>query len=560
MLQPSVVASAIGPPGGGGGTTTYDVFGYVYGQGTADPVVSAMVKIYVDNVWKGTDYTDANGYFSKSVLGPSIAENFKVLVIKSGWEEKTKYAVPDSQDNVNFGNVYMTRKYTISGEIRDGDVQETVVPDADITLYRDVYGGWSEIGQTTSDSEGKFSFDYTTGDSMTQCKAHVVADGFSFDGLKIVSVSSSTVDMGVVTVSHFSEFITTTVELDVQETQAILTWEIDWGWAGRGINEYIEIKYKGIDAPSWEIDTGQISIPSGVSEGSYTLTGLVMDTDYAWSCLISHTLVWPILWEHTSPNDGTFRTDTWTCSSKYAILINMNTDETDSEKPAHDNSLALMLDKIDDGDSQEWAFTHIEYSMQNTSTKQNFLDAICHYNGVTNSESLLFIYLVGHGSYDNVTMNGIDVTASEIATSLDSYNGDNTPGKMVVFIEACQSGSLINDLQNENRVIIASSDSSSAALNSHFEGVKYAAFTYFLASKLFTKGKSIFNAFNETVTVLEAFYTTDHPGLEFQNPWLADLHPYGTTSYYLQYYYDLGKRIDYNGPLAYKLRLTLQCN
>ncbi|MFW9767932.1 MAG: C13 family peptidase [Candidatus Thorarchaeota archaeon] len=559
MLQSAVLASAVfPPPPGGGGTTTYDVYGYVKRQGTSDPIASAMVKIYVDNVWKATDYTDANGYFSKSVTGRSSTENFKVLVVKYPWTDKIKYGIPDQYDNVNFGNVYMTRMYTIYGETN---------PDATVTIYRDVYEGWSEIGQTTPDAYGDFSFEYTTGDSMTQCKAIATVGGFANPGASTVSVTSNSVNMGELIPTHsYNPDISASIS-SIDEKQAQLDWTVnDWGNLGQGTDCYASVSWKGVNDADWEMT--EIIDMDGEDEGSQVLTGLVMDTEYAWSITVGHTVQGE---ERSQTNEDTFTTDDWTCTSKYAIIIDLTFLTADSEYNGHKASRDNIFNFIEDGDGLHWFFddchnpvpveTHDDWQGDRTTALVNH---ISHFNQVTDSGSLLFIYIVGHGEQNvvkvggRVSSGGTDVSISVVAQALNSYDGDNKPGKMIIYFENCYSGSYIDDVSAEDRLVITAADSYHESVVDFGQGL----FTLFFEDGLRSQ-YSIYNVFEYAYTELETYYD-EHEGevpgnLPFQNPLLNDLWS-GLGAGYEEMRIALevlGKRVNQCGALAYVLSLRI---
>ncbi|MBD3226986.1 MAG: hypothetical protein GF329_02265 [Candidatus Lokiarchaeota archaeon] len=74
----------------------------------------------------------------------------------------------------------------------------------------------------------------------------------------------------------------------------------------------------------------------------------------------------------------------------------------------------------------------------------------------------LGIYMMDHGGVDNFPIPGVDLTANELDTYIDNYEASSGNDQVIVIYDACHSGSFINELSQEDRIIVTST---SSALN-----------------------------------------------------------------------------------------------
>lgn len=87
----------------------------------------------------------------------------------------------------------------------------------------------------------------------------------------------------------------------------------------------------------------------------------------------------------------------------------------------------------------------------------------------------LYIYLVDHGAIDKFQILPYDILkADEFDSMLDNFQS-LTNRQVVVVIEACHSGSFIDDLEDENRIVLTSTDDQLAFLNQS-GSLSYSAF------------------------------------------------------------------------------------
>jgi len=192
-------AAAIAPPSG---DVTYRVYGYVKSQQTNAPISGALVKVYADGIHKGDTYTSSTGYFNKYVSARPSAEIFEARVSKSGYQTKIGFGSPDGNRNVNMGTIYLSLaqiSYFIHGYVKNA-FNETPISGASVALYRDAYEGWSQIGTTTTNQYGYYSYTYNTYDTMSQCRVVGSASGY-YDGAETVTVSGTDVNMGTLSLS-----------------------------------------------------------------------------------------------------------------------------------------------------------------------------------------------------------------------------------------------------------------------------------------------------------------------------------------------------------------------
>jgi len=139
----------------------------------------------------------------------------------------------------------------------------------------------------------------------------------------------------------------------------------------------------------------------------------------------------------------------------------------------------------------------------NRPTVSTFLEAIENtFEYDLNADNPLFIYMVGHGTSDRrFKVLGSDqyVSVSQIKTALDNLQ-NKTGCQIVLILESCFSGSFINDLIGNNRVLISSTDNQRYIIDAKGEIV----FSRFLFSNL-SEGDSLGKAFQKSKRELSIF-------------------------------------------------------
>jgi hypothetical protein len=124
-------------------------------------------------------------------------------------------------------------------------------------------------------------------------------------------------------------------------------------------------------------------------------------------------------------------------------------------------------------------------------TLNNFGKAITKWAPAQSTDGPLFIYLIDHGEIDKFKIFPFQIlTASDLNTFLNTFQ-EKTNRKVVLMIEACKSGSFIDDIENSaNRVIITSTGNK----NAYLEMNGRISFTQFLMDNLYS-GSSLNKAF-----------------------------------------------------------------
>ncbi|MBW1823856.1 MAG: caspase family protein, partial [Deltaproteobacteria bacterium] len=88
-------------------------------------------------------------------------------------------------------------------------------------------------------------------------------------------------------------------------------------------------------------------------------------------------------------------------------------------------------------------------------TNANLQSAITGWAVNENADSLV-LYLVDHGGEDTFRMSGSETLSSENLANWLNQLQANISGRIVVIYDACKSGSFIDDLRGDNRIIITS--------------------------------------------------------------------------------------------------------
>jgi hypothetical protein len=136
-----------------------------------------------------------------------------------------------------------------------------------------------------------------------------------------------------------------------------------------------------------------------------------------------------------------------------------------------------------------------------TPTVAKFGQAITQWAKNQSTDGPLYVYLINHGGIDKFDVfPGEIATATQLKTWLDSFQAD-TGSKVVVVIEACKSGSFVNDLIGgaQDRVVVTSANDLDAYLD--LDG--RISFTQFLIDGLHG-GDSVKSAYLKAKTKLSA--------------------------------------------------------
>jgi hypothetical protein len=127
-----------------------------------------------------------------------------------------------------------------------------------------------------------------------------------------------------------------------------------------------------------------------------------------------------------------------------------------------------------------WGEDHIKLLVDDAATKANISDAICGWlDEQEDSNDVVFFYFSGHGNKDVLApydsskfVSSKSISADELQGWLDALEADN----IVVILDSCRSGSLISDLSETGRIIIASSKSVEDSF--YFPSLGHLVFTY----------------------------------------------------------------------------------
>jgi len=204
IILSGVTAASAAPPGTG---RWYYVNGYVKSN-SGSPISGASVALYMNSNYMNTVATQGNGYFTYSVYLPiydPIPYTWKAVVSKTGYITATKTVQGSPSGTTSMGTIYLTPQpisYSIHGFVLKA-FNGHPITGAGVTLYRDVYEGWSQIGSTTTNANGYYSYTYNTYDAMSQCRVVSSASGY-YDGADTVTVSGTDVNMGALSLSSLT--------------------------------------------------------------------------------------------------------------------------------------------------------------------------------------------------------------------------------------------------------------------------------------------------------------------------------------------------------------------
>jgi len=141
----------------------------------------------------------------------------------------------------------------------------------------------------------------------------------------------------------------------------------------------------------------------------------------------------------------------------------------------------------------------------------------------------VFIYLGGHSDILSNVVIGIISSISEGTLNLWVTRMENNcnPSIVTIVVESCQSGSFINPLKNDNRIVITSTDTlHSAYYNSHEELV-YFSTPFFNALRA---GKSYGAAWEDADYKIDCLETRQETSIDLQDPKINDGKTDGTSS------------------------------
>jgi len=149
-------------------------------------------------------------------------------------------------------------------------------------------------------------------------------------------------------------------------------------------------------------------------------------------------------------------------------------------------------------------------------------------NSITNwavsrqSDGPLYVYLIDHGGIDTFKLfPNVNLSASDLDDYLDIFQ-NSTGRAVVVVIEACKSGSFVDDLMTDamNRIVITSADNRDSYM--HLDGS--ISFTQFFADYLY-EGNSFQSSFEKALKKLRwsgTPYKFMHPQLSESKLGMAD--------------------------------------
>ncbi len=357
------------------------------------------------------------------------------------------------------------------------------------------------------------------------------------------------------------------VSVDASEKYAVLNWAVtSWGREGKGSSPQITIKYRHDDGDiEWDVVRSTQSVPSGDS-GSDTIQGFALRSVYRYNVYVTHVIDSITL---SATSESTFTTDSFTVDKRYALIINLNGDtESNGDYDAHHNEYLRMINLVNSKgfdfikdievtDESVEDFTNLP-SSQNPGylswpywTEDDDKDYTQDWERC-DSDDLVFIYLVGHGrvddigAYQGLVLDRGDGTDTISGTAIgNTINEIAEYGKMVIVIESCYSGKLVQFLEDEDRLVITSSDDEHDAEFTYTDGEWRCPFSYVLYTQL-AAGANFYTAYDQSCYELKLDQKQD-----YQKPMLAEEYPPddGVDSFAL----DL--KINWDGQLAWALTI-----
>lgn len=146
---------------------------------------------------------------------------------------------------------------------------------------------------------------------------------------------------------------------------------------------------------------------------------------------------------------------------------------------------------------------------QSNATVKNFLNAITDKASKEDKQGPLYIYMVDHGTNGAFKISSSQILyATDLKKALDTFQS-STGRSVVLIIEACKSGSFIDTLKANNRIIITSAQKGELS----FIDTNGISFSKYLASELLS-GKELDKAYSNALTKLyktNTIYQNQHP-------------------------------------------------
>jgi len=182
-----------------GGAQKYYMNGYIKTT-SGVPIYGASVAVKLNGAYLYTVTSQWDGRFSASIYTSTLPRSWTVMASKSGYYPRTVTTRAAAGSTTYMGDIKLTAvpppptNYLIHGYVRDIDTNNPI-PNTSVEIYRNVYEGWSKIGDTSTDQTGYYSCSYTTTSPMSQCKVNANANRYE-PGTKTVSISTTNVNMG----------------------------------------------------------------------------------------------------------------------------------------------------------------------------------------------------------------------------------------------------------------------------------------------------------------------------------------------------------------------------
>jgi hypothetical protein len=151
-----------------------------------------------------------------------------------------------------------------------------------------------------------------------------------------------------------------------------------------------------------------------------------------------------------------------------------------------------------DGDGQDDHIVDVNLEKEEFNVA-DFGQRITQWAANQSSDGPLYIYLIDHGDIGNFRLYPNQIlTAAQLNNYLDVFQ-ERTGRLVVVMIEACKSGTFINDIvrDGQNRIIITSADDK----DSYMQMDGRISFTQFFADRLL-EGNSLYQGYVKTKTAL----------------------------------------------------------
>ena len=146
---------------------------------------------------------------------------------------------------------------------------------------------------------------------------------------------------------------------------------------------------------------------------------------------------------------------------------------------------------------------------ESKATVKNFLSAITDKASKEDKKGPLYIYMVDHGTNGAFKISSSQILyANDLKNALDTFQ-NSTGRSVILIIEACKSGSFIDTLKADDRIIITSAKKGELS----FIDTNGISFSKYLASELLS-GKDLSEAYSSTLAKLyktNTIYQSQHP-------------------------------------------------